>query len=160
MVQQLSHHPIPFVKRGGRLFRSDPPCRKQFGEPLTNPWGIQLEKSEQKPELPVVRLGYTFVTHEEQTTSQNMMVHFWYQLRCKKHVQVICTKTIQNTWLKLVSHHVTPHVLHTRSLWVGCKPKWRSDTPGFTPMTSSPTAAIISATRRSFFLGLASLLHR
>ncbi|CAK9068848.1 unnamed protein product [Durusdinium trenchii] len=51
--------------RGGKLFRSDPPCRKQFGEPLTNPWGIQLERSEQRPDLPVVRLGYTFVTHEE-----------------------------------------------------------------------------------------------
>ncbi|CAK9036890.1 unnamed protein product [Durusdinium trenchii] len=50
---------------GGKLFRSDPPCRKQFGEPLTNPWGIQLERSEQRPDLPVVRLGYTFVTHEE-----------------------------------------------------------------------------------------------
>lgn len=50
---------------GGRLFRSDPPCRKQFGEPLTSPWGIKLDRSEQKPELPVVRLGYTFVTHEE-----------------------------------------------------------------------------------------------
>ncbi|CAJ1440543.1 unnamed protein product [Effrenium voratum] len=50
---------------GGKLFRSNPPCRKQFGEPLQNPWGIQLERSEQMPELPVVRLGYTFVTHEE-----------------------------------------------------------------------------------------------
>ena len=29
---------------GGKLFRSDPPCRKQFGEPLTQPWGIQLER--------------------------------------------------------------------------------------------------------------------
>jgi len=50
---------------GGKVFRSPAPCRKQFGEPLTNPWGIQLEKSEVLPELPVVRLGYTFVTHEE-----------------------------------------------------------------------------------------------
>ncbi|CAE7593515.1 desi1 [Symbiodinium natans] len=50
---------------GGKVFRSNPPCRKQFGEPLKNPWGIQLEQSEAMPELPVVRLGYTFVTHEE-----------------------------------------------------------------------------------------------
>jgi len=53
---------------GGRLFRSDPPCRKQFGEPLTSPWGVKLDRSEQKPELPVVRLGYTFVTHQEFVT--------------------------------------------------------------------------------------------
>eukprot|EP00931_Biecheleriopsis_adriatica_P005735 TRINITY_DN107214_c0_g1_i1.p1 TRINITY_DN107214_c0_g1~~TRINITY_DN107214_c0_g1_i1.p1 ORF type:complete len:494 (-),score=116.35 TRINITY_DN107214_c0_g1_i1:60-1490(-) len=50
---------------GGKVFRSDAPCRKQFGEPLTEPWGLKLEQSEQKPELPCIRLGYTFVTHDE-----------------------------------------------------------------------------------------------
>jgi len=50
---------------GGKVFRSNPPCRKQFGEPLKQPWGIELEQSEAVPELPVIRLGYTFVTHQE-----------------------------------------------------------------------------------------------
>ena len=70
---------------GGKVFRSNPPCRKQFGEPLKQPWGIELEqpvteslscvrftpsagaatRSEAVPELPVIRLGYTFVTHQD-----------------------------------------------------------------------------------------------
>eukprot|EP00929_Paragymnodinium_shiwhaense_P056140 TRINITY_DN28107_c0_g1_i1.p1 TRINITY_DN28107_c0_g1~~TRINITY_DN28107_c0_g1_i1.p1 ORF type:complete len:360 (-),score=73.46 TRINITY_DN28107_c0_g1_i1:265-1344(-) len=50
---------------GGKILRTDPPCRQAFGEPLTTPWGERLVMSEQRPDLPVVRAGYTFVTHEE-----------------------------------------------------------------------------------------------
>mmetsp|Transcript_57249 Transcript_57249/g.92737 ORF Transcript_57249/g.92737 Transcript_57249/m.92737 type:complete len:484 (-) Transcript_57249:51-1502(-) len=53
---------------GGKVFRSNPPCEKAFGMPLTDPWGIHLVKSEVREDLPVVRLGYTFVTHEEFVT--------------------------------------------------------------------------------------------
>ncbi|CAE8598820.1 unnamed protein product [Polarella glacialis] len=50
---------------GGKVFRSDPPCVKAFGQPLGDPWGIKVETSETKAELPVVRLGHTIITHEE-----------------------------------------------------------------------------------------------
>lgn len=50
---------------GGRIFRSPPPCVEVFGQPLSKPWGEQLSPSEYRPDLPVVRVGYTFVTHEE-----------------------------------------------------------------------------------------------
>lgn len=53
---------------GGQVFRSVPPCRKAFGEPLTAPWGEPLEKSVQIPELSVLRIGYTFVTQQEFAT--------------------------------------------------------------------------------------------
>lgn len=53
---------------GGQVFRSNPPCRDAFGEPLTAPWESPLPMSEQRPDLPVVKCGYTFVTHNEFVT--------------------------------------------------------------------------------------------
>jgi Ca2+-binding EF-hand superfamily protein len=50
---------------GGKVFRSDPPCSKAFGQPLRKPWNIELPTSEYRPDLQVVRVGYTFVTHQE-----------------------------------------------------------------------------------------------
>jgi len=50
---------------GGKVFRSEPPCSKAFGQPLKKPWGQELEISEYRSDLPVVRVGYTFVTHQE-----------------------------------------------------------------------------------------------
>eukprot|EP00928_Gymnodinium_smaydae_P080297 TRINITY_DN64016_c0_g1_i1.p1 TRINITY_DN64016_c0_g1~~TRINITY_DN64016_c0_g1_i1.p1 ORF type:complete len:473 (+),score=124.23 TRINITY_DN64016_c0_g1_i1:80-1498(+) len=50
---------------GGKVFRSEPPCTKCFGQPLARPWDIQLGKSEVRPDLPVVKVGYTFCTHAE-----------------------------------------------------------------------------------------------
>lgn len=50
---------------GGKIFRSEPPCVKQFGEPIKAAKKLTLQPSEVKPELQVVRLGYTFVTHDE-----------------------------------------------------------------------------------------------
>lgn len=50
---------------GGKIFRSEPPCIKQFGEPIKASKKLRLQPSEVKPELQVVRLGYTFVTHDE-----------------------------------------------------------------------------------------------
>lgn len=53
---------------GGQIFRSQPPCSKAFGQPLKAPWDTPLPLSEQCPTLPVIRVGYTFVTHAEFTT--------------------------------------------------------------------------------------------
>jgi len=50
---------------GGKVFRSKPPCVDQFGPPLTVSKVLKLEPSEVRPDLMVVRLGYTFVTMEE-----------------------------------------------------------------------------------------------
>eukprot|EP00959_Pyramimonas_sp_CCMP1952_P333113 6975284-Pyramimonas_sp.AAC.1 len=51
---------------GGDVYRSEPPCTKCFGEPLKQYSDSEpLEWSEQRPDLPVVRIGYTFVTHDE-----------------------------------------------------------------------------------------------
>jgi len=51
---------------GGSIFRSEPPCTKAFGEPLAHYSKSEpLEASEVRPELPVIKMGYTFVTHDE-----------------------------------------------------------------------------------------------
>jgi len=51
---------------GGGIYRSEPPCNKCFGEPLTQYSDSELlERSEQHPDLPVIKIGYTFVTHDE-----------------------------------------------------------------------------------------------
>lgn len=50
---------------GGQLFRSQPPCTKAFGPPLQDAWGMQLVQSETRPELPVIKCGYTFVSQSE-----------------------------------------------------------------------------------------------
>mmetsp|Transcript_94311 Transcript_94311/g.236776 ORF Transcript_94311/g.236776 Transcript_94311/m.236776 type:complete len:490 (-) Transcript_94311:21-1490(-) len=50
---------------GGDVFRSEPPCDKQFGPPLAKSKVLQLEPSEVRPDLKVVRMGYTLVTHQE-----------------------------------------------------------------------------------------------
>lgn len=50
---------------GGQVFRSEPPCSAAFGQPLKAPWDKPLPMSEQRPDLPVVQCGYTFVTHRE-----------------------------------------------------------------------------------------------
>lgn len=51
---------------GGKIYRSDPPCTKCFGDPLKEYSAKEpLEASEQRPELPVIKMGYTFVTHDE-----------------------------------------------------------------------------------------------
>jgi Ca2+-binding EF-hand superfamily protein len=50
---------------GGNVFKSDPPCSKQFGNPLPHPWNEPLPTSEVRPDLPVVKVGYTFVRHDE-----------------------------------------------------------------------------------------------
>merc|ERR1712194_313056 len=51
---------------GGAIYRTEPPCTKCFGEPLTQYSKSEpLEWSEVRPELPVIRMGYTFVTHDE-----------------------------------------------------------------------------------------------
>jgi len=51
---------------GGGLYRSEPPCTKCFGEPLKQYSDSEpLEWSEQHPDLPVIKMGYTFVTHAE-----------------------------------------------------------------------------------------------
>jgi len=53
---------------GGQLFRSEPPCSRAFGPPLQDAWGMQLVQSEARPELPVIRCGYTFVSQAEFST--------------------------------------------------------------------------------------------
>lgn len=50
---------------GGKVFRTDPPATKQFGQPIKSSPKLTLEPSAAKPELNVVRMGYTFVTHNE-----------------------------------------------------------------------------------------------
>jgi len=51
---------------GGAIYRTEPPCTKCFGEPLTQYSKSEpLEWSEVRPDLPVIRMGYTFVTHDE-----------------------------------------------------------------------------------------------
>lgn len=49
---------------GGRVFKSIPPCDKIFGSPLTRSI-TKLEASEYRPEIMVIRLGYTLVTMKE-----------------------------------------------------------------------------------------------
>mmetsp|Transcript_108992 Transcript_108992/g.307184 ORF Transcript_108992/g.307184 Transcript_108992/m.307184 type:complete len:482 (-) Transcript_108992:106-1551(-) len=50
---------------GGNVFKTSPPCERCFGKPLSQPWGETIDRSEYQPDLPVVHVGYTFVTHEE-----------------------------------------------------------------------------------------------
>lgn len=50
---------------GGRVFKSNPPCEKSFGQPLASPWKTDLPPSEYRPDLPVVKVGYTFITCAE-----------------------------------------------------------------------------------------------
>jgi len=49
---------------GGRVFRTEPPCEKCFGPPLAECL-VPLEPSSYKSGLMVVKMGYTFATHNE-----------------------------------------------------------------------------------------------
>jgi len=50
---------------GGKVFRTDAPCEKQFGPHLQDSPVLKFEPSEVRPELHVIRMGYTMVTHDE-----------------------------------------------------------------------------------------------
>jgi Ca2+-binding EF-hand superfamily protein len=54
---------------GGKIFRSEPPCSKVFGEPMTEYSPLEkLNPSMQRPDLSTIFIGYTFVTHDEFTS--------------------------------------------------------------------------------------------
>mmetsp|Transcript_90073 Transcript_90073/g.232482 ORF Transcript_90073/g.232482 Transcript_90073/m.232482 type:complete len:476 (+) Transcript_90073:76-1503(+) len=104
---------------GGKVFRSDPPCSAQFGEPLRSSKSRKLEfaPSVYKPELMVVKAGYTFVEHDEFVAFiRDKMVDRYTGLEKYDLLSHSCNHFADEVMHFLTGHGVPDHVLELQNM--------------------------------------------
>mmetsp|Transcript_81616 Transcript_81616/g.263425 ORF Transcript_81616/g.263425 Transcript_81616/m.263425 type:complete len:471 (-) Transcript_81616:152-1564(-) len=102
---------------GGKVFRSEPPCSKQFGMPITQSRVLNMVPSEVRPDLCVVKMGHTFVAHEEYVKFlQEKVIDRYTGLQKYDLLTHSCNHFSDESLHFLLGHGVPAHVLALQNM--------------------------------------------
>jgi len=104
---------------GGKIFRTNPPCLDNFGQPLTSSRSQELkfEPSEMRPDLMVIRMGYTFVTHEEFVVFlRNKLMDRYTGVEKYDLLSHSCNHFADEVFNFLLGHGLPPHILELQEM--------------------------------------------